>query len=50
MILLDTDIMVDLLRGYPPAVSWLESINVRHLAAVPDLRTVQPYPKAESKR
>ena len=132
MILLDTDIMVDLLRGYPSAVSWLESIkheslalpgfvvlelldgcsnrqqtdrlltfvasyrtvwpsardcdraiadfalgrlrrrlsildvliaecavgfhlplytfNVRHLAAVPDLRTVQPYPKAESKR
>jgi predicted nucleic acid-binding protein len=25
MILLDTDIMVDILRAYPPAVSWLRS-------------------------
>jgi hypothetical protein len=26
MILLDTDIMIDLLRGYAPAVDWLESL------------------------
>jgi predicted nucleic acid-binding protein len=25
--LLDTDIMVDLLRGYPPAVNWLASLT-----------------------
>ena len=27
MVLLDTDIMVDLLRQYPPAVAWLESLG-----------------------
>ena len=27
MILLDTDIMVDLLRGYPAAVEWLRSLG-----------------------
>ena len=25
--LLDTDIMVDILRGFPPAVEWLESLG-----------------------
>lgn len=25
MLLLDTDVMVDLLRGFPPAVAWLQS-------------------------
>jgi hypothetical protein len=27
MILLDTDVMIDLLRQYPPAVAWLDSIG-----------------------
>jgi len=27
MILLDTDVMIDLLRKYPPAVAWLGSIG-----------------------
>ena len=27
MILLDTDIMIDVLRHYPPAVTWLESLG-----------------------
>lgn len=27
MILLDTDVMVDLLRQYPPAVVWLDSLG-----------------------
>jgi predicted nucleic acid-binding protein len=27
MILLDTDIVIDLLRHYPPAVTWLESLD-----------------------
>ena len=27
MVLLDTDVMIDLLRGYPPATSWLASLR-----------------------
>ncbi|GAB4455905.1 MAG: hypothetical protein Fur0044_50020 [Anaerolineae bacterium] len=27
MIILDSDIMIDLLRQYPPAVSWLDSLG-----------------------
>lgn len=27
MILLDSDVMVDLLRRYPPAVAWFESLD-----------------------
>jgi predicted nucleic acid-binding protein len=27
MILLDTDVMIDLLRQYPPAIAWLESLD-----------------------
>lgn len=27
MLILDTDVMVDLLRGYPPAIAWLESLG-----------------------
>jgi len=27
MILLDTDVMVDILRGYEPAKAWLESVK-----------------------
>lgn len=27
MVLLDTDVMVDLLRGFPPAVAWVESLR-----------------------
>src|SRR5262249_54945215 len=27
MILLDTDVMIDILRRYPPAASWLESLG-----------------------
>jgi len=27
MILLDTDVMVDLLRQYPTAVAWLDSLG-----------------------
>ena len=29
MILLDTDVMVDLIRGYPPALEWLEELMER---------------------
>jgi len=27
VILLDTDVMIDILRRYPPAVAWLESLG-----------------------
>ncbi|MBC7293592.1 MAG: PIN domain-containing protein, partial [Thermoleophilia bacterium] len=27
MVILDTDVMIDLLRGHPPAVAWLESLG-----------------------
>lgn len=27
MVLLDTDVMIDILRGYPPALAWLHSLD-----------------------
>jgi len=27
MVLLDTDVMIDILRGYPPALAWLRSLD-----------------------
>jgi predicted nucleic acid-binding protein len=32
MLLLDTDIMIDVLRRYPPAVAWLTSLGTTQLA------------------
>ncbi len=29
MLLLDTDIMIDLMRNYPPAIAWLDEIKAR---------------------
>ena len=48
MILLDTDVMVDVLRGHYPAVTWLRSmqdkeIGMPGLVALVDLKTIQPY-------
>jgi predicted nucleic acid-binding protein len=31
MILLDTDVMIDLLRQYPPAVTWLNSLGAEEI-------------------
>ncbi|MDD5310044.1 MAG: PIN domain-containing protein [Deltaproteobacteria bacterium] len=31
MILLDTDVMIDVLRGHPPAVAWLESVRAEEM-------------------
>ncbi len=31
MVLVDTDVMVDLLRQYPPAVAWLEALEDEEL-------------------
>jgi predicted nucleic acid-binding protein len=35
MILLDSDVMIDLLRGYPPAVAWLETLDEAEELALP---------------
>jgi predicted nucleic acid-binding protein len=32
VILLDTDVMIDVLRRYPPAIAWLESLGEEELA------------------
>jgi len=32
MLLLDTDIMIDVLRRYPPALAWLTSLGTAQLA------------------
>ncbi len=52
MILIDTDVMIDLLREYPPAVALnlpLYTFNQKHYAAIPKLKTVQPYEKGSQK-
>ena len=36
MILLDTDVMVDILRGYEPAIHWLDGLQEQEIG-VPDL-------------
>jgi len=63
MILLDTDIVIDVLREYPPAVAWFQSVAneeivlpgfvameliQKHYEAIPGLETVQPYPKSHA--
>jgi predicted nucleic acid-binding protein len=35
MILLDTDVMVDILRGYEPAKVWLESADEIGVSGLP---------------
>ena len=57
MILLDTDVMVDVLRGYEPAIAWLTAVsdseigvpglvaNVKHYNVLKELKTIQPYEK-----
>ncbi|MBE9234132.1 hypothetical protein IQ231_21295 [Cuspidothrix issatschenkoi LEGE 03284] len=32
MILLDSDIIIDFLRKYPPAISWLSSLGEEEIA------------------
>jgi hypothetical protein len=41
MKILDSDIMIDLLRQYPPAVTWLASLGNEELLLV----IVEPYSK-----
>jgi len=35
MILLDTDVMIDLLRQYPPAVAWFSALDEQEEVALP---------------
>ena len=35
MKLLDTDVMIDILRGYPPAVQWLQSLDEKEELGIP---------------
>lgn len=35
MILLDSDVMIDLLRQYPPAIQWLDQLDADEIAVVP---------------
>ena len=37
MILLDSDVMIDILRKYPPAMVWFQ--------VMVGLKTIQPYEK-----
>lgn len=46
MILLDTDVLVDVLRGYEPALAWLTAaFNVKHYSVLEELKAIQPYGK-----
>ncbi len=35
MILLDSDVMIDLLRQYPPAIAWFDTLNEEEEIALP---------------
>jgi predicted nucleic acid-binding protein len=37
MILLDTDVAVDVIRGYPPAVAWLQGLGAAAPLGLPGL-------------
>jgi predicted nucleic acid-binding protein len=58
VLLLDTDILIDIQRGHAPALTWfsslpelsfvpgfvvMELVNVKHYRVVPGLQTLQPY-------
>jgi len=53
VIFVDTDVLIDLLRGYAPAIAEtavglnvpLHTFNVSHLRAIQGLFTAQPYLK-----
>lgn len=49
MILLDTDIMIDILRGYPPAVQWMQSLGDEDIA-LPRFVVMELIQGCETKR
>ena len=48
MILADTDIIVDMLRGHPPAIAWLNSLGTQRISIVgfTALKVIQGCPDA----
>ncbi|MFO7314351.1 type II toxin-antitoxin system VapC family toxin [Rhodothermus marinus] len=50
MILLDSDVMIDLLRGYPPAVSWFETLDEEEEIALPGFVAMELIQGCRSKK
>lgn len=50
MILLDSDVMIDLLRGYPPAVSWFETLDEEEEIALPGFVAMELIRGCRSKK
>lgn len=46
MLLLDTDILIDVQRGHPPAVSWFESLS--ELPSIPGLVAMELIQDAQN--
>jgi predicted nucleic acid-binding protein len=49
LILLDTDIMIDVLRNYPPAVHWMQSLS-DEVIALPGFVVMELIQGCETKR
>jgi predicted nucleic acid-binding protein len=49
MVLLDTDIMIDVLRGFPPALTWLRSLD-REIIALPGFVLMELIQGCKTKR
>jgi len=50
MLLLDIDIMIDVLRRYPPALAWLTSLGMQQLALPGYAERSTPYVQPEALR
>jgi hypothetical protein len=50
MILLDTDVMVDILRGYEPAKDWLESVQEIGVPGLVAMELVQGCQNAKEQK
>ena len=49
MILLDTDVMIDLLRGYPPAKEWFDSLDDDAIFTLPGFVMMELIQGCENK-
>lgn len=50
MILLDTDVMIDLLRQYPPAMQWLDTLDDEEEIALPGFVVMELVQGCRSKQ
>lgn len=50
MILLDTDVMIDLLRQYPPPMRWLDALDEEEEIALPGFVVMELVQGCRSKR